>query len=284
MITDLRMPDVDGLAVVDAARHASAVIVMTAFGEIASAVEAMRRGAWHYVSKPVRLAELVQHARRALAERGGAATTQIVGTSAAMQEVTAAAVRVARADVPVLDPRRDRHRQGAGRARDPRRERPRDRPVRRDQLRRDARGARSRASCSATRAARSPAPSPIGAGVFGAADGGTLFLDEIGDMPLALQAKLLRVLQEREVRAVGADQAHAVDVRVDRRRRTGTSSSSVRDGRFRSDLCYRLDVVPIRVPPLRERRDDIPLLAQHFLARARARGIATRVERLARRR
>jgi two-component system response regulator HydG len=106
--------------------------------------------------------------------------------------------------------------------------------------------------------------------VFGEADGGTLFLDEIGDMPLATQAKLLRVLQEREVRAVGSDATRKVDVRVIAATHRDLQAE-IRAGGFREDLFYRLAVVPITVPPLRDRAEDIPALARHFLARARAR-------------
>ena len=101
-------------------------------------------------------------------------------------------------------------------------------------------------------------------GLFKAADGGTLFLDEIGDMPLALQVKLLRVLQEQAVRPVGATRAEAVDVRV----LSATHhdlEAAMADGAFREDLYYRLDVVTLTLPRLEERREDIPLLANHFM-------------------
>ena len=117
------------------------------------------------------------------------------------------------------------------------------------------------------------------AGLFAQAERGTLFLDEIGDMPLAVQAKLLRVLQDPEVRAVGADAGRALDVRI-----VAATHRRLEDlvgaGAFRADLFYRLAVVPLDVPPLRERAGDVARLARHFLSRARQRDPACRVEAL----
>jgi two-component system response regulator HydG len=116
-------------------------------------------------------------------------------------------------------------------------------------------------------------------GLFAEASGGSLFLDEIGDMPLPMQAKLLHVLERGAVRKVGAEKEQAVDVRI-----IAASNRNLREevraGRFREDLLYRLDVVPIEVPPLRYRRDDIPLLLDHFLQQARERHPMSKVVRL----
>jgi two-component system response regulator HydG len=112
------------------------------------------------------------------------------------------------------------------------------------------------------------------------ADGGTLFLDEIGDMPPELQAKLLRVLEDGEVRAVGADGSRSVDVRVIAATHQELEAR-VKEGRFRADLFYRLNVVSLRIPPLRERTEDIPMLVEHFVAQARARNPRSPVTALA---
>jgi two-component system response regulator HydG len=113
-------------------------------------------------------------------------------------------------------------------------------------------------------------------GLFVEADKGTLFLDEIGDMPAELQAKLLRVLEDGEVRAVGADASRTVDVRILAATHQELETR-VREGRFRADLFYRLNVVTLRIPPLRERREDIPLLVEHFISRARTRNPRSKV-------
>ena len=269
VITDLRMPDGDGLAVLEATRRDSAVIVMSAFGGVDTAVEAMRRGAWLYVPKPVRLAELVRHARRALDERRARPLGHaIIGASAAMRELASAVGRVAGASAPVLL----RGESGTGKelvarsihAASPRRSGPFvalncaaiPEQLVESELFGHVRGAFTGAA--------SDRP-----GVFREADGGTLLLDEVGDMPLPSQAKLLRVLQEREVRPVGGGAVHRVDVRVIAATHQDLEARVAR-GELRADLYYRLAVVPLTVPPLRDRTDDIPSLATHFLARARA--------------
>ncbi len=294
VITDLRMADVDGLDVLDAARAADPelpVIIMTAFGSIESAIEAMRRGAWHYIVKPARLDELVLHAQRAaehrrlrlenkllrVQTRNG--MSALVGRSRAMRDLYALVERIALSSSAVLI----NGESGTGKelvaralhAAGPRRERPfvainctaLPEALLESELFGHTRGAFTGATSAR-------------AGLFVEANGGTLFLDEIGDMPLALQGKLLRVLQQGEVRAVGSDESRIVDVRIvaathqDLERRA-------KEGGFRQDLYYRLNVVPVTVPPLRQRLDDVPILLEHFLEAARARNPHSPVQRIA---
>ena len=280
VITDLRMPDLDGFAVLAAAPRDTPVIVMTGFGDVQSAVHAMQRGAWQFVEKPVRIGELVEHARRAVSWRRAQASALegVVGESSIMRDLASSVARVARTAVPVLV----RGESGTGKelvaraihAAGSRRDRPfvaincaaiPDALVE-SELFGHLRGAFTGATTTR-------------AGVFGEANGGTLFLDEIGDMPLAVQAKLLRVLQGGEVRAVGAEGTHRVDVRVIAATHQDLDAH-VHSGRFRADLYYRLSVVPITVPPLRARGEDIVLLAQYFLARAKQRDSGCRASEL----
>ncbi|MCA9673462.1 MAG: sigma-54-dependent Fis family transcriptional regulator, partial [Myxococcales bacterium] len=282
VVTDLRMAGVDGLDVLAAARAADAelpVIVMTAFGGIDSAIEAMRRGAWHYVTKPVRLDELRLHAERALDERRlrremralrAAAPRDgldaMIGRGAAMQAVYRLIERVAPSPAPVLV----RGESGTGKE-----------LVARAIHQRGARRDRAFVAVNCTalpeglleselfghaRGAFTGATAPR-AGLFVEASGGTLFLDEIGDMAPQLQARLLRVVQLGEVRPVGSDESRQVDVRIIAATHQDLEAQ-VKDGGFRSDLYFRLNVVPITIPPLRERVEDIPLLVDSFVARA----------------
>jgi two-component system response regulator HydG len=295
VITDLRMEEVDGLDVLDAVRSAdpaTPVLIMTAFGAIESAVAAIKRGAYHYVTKPFQLDEVLVYVERALderrvrddhralrrwaGERSGFGT--LIGKSPSMRELYRLLERVAQSQAPVLI----RGESGCGKelvARALHFEGPRrtgsfvavnctalPESLLESELFGHVRGAFT----GATTARR---------GLFLEADGGTLLLDEVGDMPAALQAKLLRVLEEGEIRAVGSDLARKVDVRVLAATHQDLEER-VRTGAFRSDLYYRLNVVPLRVPPLRERVEDVPPLAEHFLQAARQRNPTSPVVRL----
>ncbi len=294
VITDLRMAEVDGLDVLDAARAADPalpVIIMTAFGAIETAIEAMRRGAWHYVIKPARLDELVLHAARAVEHRSlrrendqlrvqsRQRMSALVGRSTTMRELYALVDRIALSSAAVLL----RGESGSGKelvARaiheaGPRRDRPFlaiNCTALPESLLESELFGHTRGAFTGATSAR--------AGLFVEATGGTLFLDEIGDMAPALQAKLLRVVQQGEVRAVGSDESRTVDVRLVAATHQDLEQR-VREGGFRHDLFYRLNVVPIVVPPLRERLDDVPVLVEHFLAAARARNPHSPVVRFA---
>ncbi len=293
VVSDLRMADVDGLDVVDAARAADPdlpVIIMTAFGGVDSAIEAIRRGAWHYIVKPVRLDELSLHASRAFEQRAlrrenrqlrdqhREGLAALVGRSIVMRELYALVERVALSSASVLV----RGESGTGK----------------ELVARAIHfsGARHAApfvavDCTAlpesllerelfghTKGAFTGATSAR-AGLFVEASGGTLFLDEIGDMAAGLQAKLLRVLQQGEVRPVGSAETRQVDVRIIAATHQHLEQW-VSDGRFRTDLFHRLNVVPISIPPLRERLDDLGMLATHFLQLARTRNPHSPVEEL----
>ncbi len=285
VITDLRLgPGGDGLAVLDAARAQQPplpVILMTAFGAVDSAVEAMKRGAFHYLTKPFKLREALLFVRRALEdaqlraenralrESLGVSPPGMVAESGAMRRLVTLLGRAAPSSVPVLISGES----GAGKelvARALHHASPRDSQpliavncsaLSEGLLESELFGHAKGAFTGATAVRR---------GLFVEADGGTLFLDEIGDMSPPLQAKLLRALQEKEIRAVGGDGARKVDVRVIAASHRPLEEL-IRDGRFREDLFYRLSVVQLYVPPLRERAEDLPLLTRHFLDEAVAR-------------
>ncbi|HEY3356555.1 MAG TPA: sigma-54 dependent transcriptional regulator, partial [Polyangia bacterium] len=273
VLTDLRMAQVDGFDVLDGARALDPtipVIIMTAYGAIDSAITAIQRGAYHYLTKPFRVEEMLVFVERALADRQlrdqhraltrlaveRAGFAAMVGHSAVMRRLYDLIERVAQSSVPVLI----RGESGTGKElvaralhfQGPRRERAfvavnctaLPEALLESELFGHARGAFTGAT--ATRR-----------GLLAEADGGTLFLDEIGDMPAGLQAKLLRVLEDGEVRPVGADVTRKVDVRI-----IAASHQALEapERAFRQDLFYRLNVVPLTVPPLRERAEDIPAL------------------------
>ena len=292
VVCDLRMEQVDGFDVLAAVRAADPtlpVLIMTAFGGVENAVEAMRRGATHYFTKPFRLDEVLLYVQRAIAERrlreenralrqavGERSTfAALVGRSATMRSLYELIERVAHSPAPVLV----RGESGSGKELVAR-------ALHFEGSRKE--GPFVAVNCTAipnalleselfghVKGSFTGATTPR-RGLFLEADGGTLFLDEIGDMAPELQAKLLRVLEDGEVRAVGADASRKVDVRVVAATHQDLEVR-VREGRFRQDLFYRLNVVPLQVPPLRERREDIPLLVEHFVAQSRKRNPRARL-------
>jgi len=283
VLTDLRMPDLDGMDVLRAAREARQdvpVILFTAFGSIETAIQAIRQGAYDYVTKPFSLEEISLLVGKALEDRrlraenislhreleGRYRFENLLGKSPAMQAVFELIQRVAPGDSNVLITGES----GTGKelvAKAIHYNSPRARrsfvPVNcaampAGLLESELFGHVKGAFTGAVRARE---------GIFREAEGGTLFLDEIGDMAPELQAKLLRALEDRAVRPVGSDETIPVDLRIV----VATNKdlpARVRTGTFREDLYYRLAVIPIHLPPLRERREDIPLLAEHFLCRA----------------
>jgi len=279
VITDLRMPQVDGMAVLDAARAQSAppkVIVITAHGSERAAVEAMKHGAHDYFRKPFEPDELVAVCERALElvrmrlERDRlvdelALSRTMVFASPAMKRLATLVARVAPRDVNVLLTGES----GTGKERvaeaivkaSPRADGPFVRfnaaALRPELAEAELFGHAKGAFTGASGERR---------GLFRAADGGTLLIDEIGDLDLETQARLLRVLQEGEVRPLGKDQPAKVDVRVLAATHHDLAARSA-EGAFREDLYYRLNVVRFEIPPLRERPEDLALLAEHFLAR-----------------
>ncbi|MET0401804.1 MAG: sigma-54 dependent transcriptional regulator [Cystobacter sp.] len=280
VVCDLRMEKVDGFDVLAAVREADPtlpVLIMTAFGGVENAVEAMRRGATHYFTKPFRLDEVLLYVQRAIAERrlreenralrqavgDRSSFAALVGRSELLRELYELIERVAHSHAPVLV----RGESGSGKelvARALHFEGPRKA------------GPFVAVNCTAIPNALLESElfghvkgSFTGAtankkGLFEAADGGTIFLDEIGDVPPATQVRLLRVLQEGEVKRVGANEPVKVDVRVIAATHVDLSRAK-EQGKFREDLFYRLNVITIDLPPLRERPEDVPLLTHHFL-------------------
>jgi DNA-binding NtrC family response regulator len=283
VLTDLVMDEIDGLAVLREAQRLqprARVILMTAFASLETAIAALRQGAYDYLSKPFKMAEVTVAVRRALEDQRlrdenrrlreevgrQYAVTNLLGRSRVMQAVFEQIAAVAGSDATVLlMGESGTGKELAARAihwNSARRARPfvavNCAAIPDTLLESELFGHEKGAFTGAERKRR---------GLFAEANGGTLFLDEIADMSLALQAKLLRVLQDKTVRPVGGNEETRLDVRVISATNRDVVSR-VRDGTFREDLYYRLTVIPIRLPSLRERADDIPLLAQHFLQRA----------------
>ncbi len=286
VVTDLRMPNGDGMELLAASRRLDPerpVIVMTAYSAIDTAVESIRQGAYHYLTKPFKQEELAIFLQRALEEvrvrrealalkselRTRFSASNILGHSAAIEAVRDRVQRVADAPAPVIILGET----GTGKG-----------LVARALHTDSARAAKAFVSVNCAALPEALLESELfgyvkgaftGAthdrpGLFAEADGGSLFLDEIAEMPLSLQAKLLHVLESGTVRPVGAAKQVEVDVRIIAATHRNLGQL-VREGKFRHDLMYRLDVVPIVLPALRDRREDLPELLERFLEESRQR-------------
>ena len=295
VITDVVMPDENGLDLIPRIRRIRPelrIVVMSAQSTFTTAVKAAQRGAFEYLPKPFDLNELLAVVGRALAVPAPAAEAEpaeedrlpLVGRSPAMQEIYRTVARVTATDLTVMIPgesgtgkelvARALHDHGARRGA----------PfvavnmaaIPRELIESELFGHERGAFTGALQRNQ---------GRFEQANGGTLFLDEIGDMPPEAQTRLLRVLQEGEFTTVGGRTPIRVNVRIVAATHRDLRAL-IRQGLFREDLFYRLNVVPMRLPPLRDRTEDIPLLARHFLAQAKAKGLpaktltAEAVERL----
>ena len=276
VVTDLRMDGMDGLALFDVIHESNPalpVIILTAHGTIPEAVDATKRGVFSFLSKPFDGKALVDHINKALALSGkkqddaddgdSSWRSDIITRSAVMEDILSQAKLIAQGDVSVFlygasGSGKELFANAIHKA-SPRRNKPfvaiNCSAIPEALLESELFGHRKGSFTGAIKDHE---------GLFKAAEGGTLFLDEIGDMPLALQAKLLRVLQENRVRPVGGTEDIPVDVRVISATHKNLEKS-MESGDFREDLYYRLNVVSIDIPPLHERREDIPLLVQHFL-------------------
>ena len=279
ILTDIRMPGVDGLqllAQINEKHPELPVIIMTAHSDLDSAVSAYQGGAFEYLPKPFDIDEATELVSRAVqhsaSRRAGAqaapqaAAPEIIGAAPSMQEVFRAIGRLARSKITVLiNGESGTGKELVARAlhrHSPRAEQPfialNTAAIPHDLLESELFG-HERGAFTGAQSAR--------AGRFEQADGGTLFLDEIGDMPAELQTRLLRVLADGEFYRVGGHTPTRVDVRIIAATHQNLEQR-VKEGQFREDLFHRLNVIRIHMPALRERREDIPLLARHFLAQA----------------
>jgi DNA-binding NtrC family response regulator len=282
VITDMKMPGMDGFRVLRAVKERfpdTLVIIVTAFGEIEAAVRAMKHGAYDYITKPFNREELKLTVKKALHMSGLSEENRrlkeeltervefrnIIGTSKAMDQVFDMVRRVADTEATVLITGES----GTGKelvARaihglSSRRSGPfgavNCAAIPRDLLESELFGHVKGAFTGAVR------DNP---GKFRQADGGTLFLDEVGELPIELQPKLLRALQEKTVEPIGGSVTHKFDARV-LAATNADLENAISEGNFREDLYYRIAVIPIPLPPLRERKDDIPALLSHFAAK-----------------
>jgi two-component system, NtrC family, response regulator HydG len=281
VLTDLKMPGMTGIDLLKAVRTLDPdveVVVMTAYGTVETAVEAMKEGAYDFVAKPLKRLELVTTVRKALEKRGlqvenrrlreqlaEVGEGEVVGQSDAMRALLAEVEQVAPADATVLLTGES----GTGKGRIARTlhqlSRRRDRrfvtvncaAIPESLLESELFGYERGAFTGATQRKE---------GRFDLARGGTLFLDEITEMTPSVQVKLLRVLQEGEYERVGGTETLRADVRVIAASNRDIEKE-VDEGRLRKDLFYRLNVIRLEIPPLRDRYDDVPLLAQHFLVK-----------------
>jgi DNA-binding NtrC family response regulator len=283
VVSDVKMPDLDGLDLLREVREvqpAPYVITITAFGSIDTAIRAVKLGAFDYVTKPFEIEQLVLVIDKALSEQSlrsevarlreevarSVRFENIIGRSRSMQEVFALIRRVAGSQASVLITGES----GTGKelvaralhAHSPRANRPfvavNCAAIPETLLESDLFGYKRGAFTDAKQDK---------AGLFVEANGGTIFLDEIGELPLTLQPKLLRALQEREIRPLGGTKSERVDIRLI----TATNrhlEKRLKEGRFREDLFYRLNVIHIHLPPLRDRAEDVLPLAEHFLTRS----------------
>ena len=289
VITDVVMPDENGLDLIPRIKRIRPdlrIIVMSAQSTLMTAVKAAQRGAFEYLPKPFDLQELLAVVGRALSQprepsasnpepRDAEERLPLIGRSAVMQEIYRTIARLTTADLTVMINgesgtgkelvARALHDYGKRRAG----------PfvainmaaIPRELIESELFGHERGAFTGATNRSQ---------GRFEQANGGTLFLDEIGDMPPEAQTRLLRVLQEGEFTSVGGRQPIKANVRIIAATHRDLRNA-IRQGQFREDLFYRLNVVPIRLPPLRERAEDIPLLARHFLERARQDGLPAKM-------